>query len=448
MLVDQWQAINQTTNVDGDLIFDTAIFYFSHPDTIYDGQVPLRFEISKVRIATSSDESQTVLESTVVDFVQWSALECSFSCFMTLFSIPPVHECPMDTYEMRYETLFSALASPPQPTEYIALPPIPASFTAIILTRLHTSSSQLYALRWYVDDESERDRLDWAPVNSHAQSYSRDHHSIIYNNLDDWGAYKLNRTGCTSLNMSSPHAVNPLLLHYSGSLPDFFAGGFDDATVLQADKVDGVDVVCFQKHYRDVHNRYTNRTYWFVRQACFAQHNWVVYPSAQQQQLSSMVDTGTYTYWSNDSQSLQSGDFVADYDVLFMEAEVPAPALFNLTGYQCAASGITYVAPADDDDDLDDGQGAVGMLTFAEALGLALLAGVIVTALTYTVKRTRQRRLDSLLALQEPLRLLSTSESCDALSSSALTGALGDAVVVDAEPVDGRNSPVKPSLIL
>lgn len=449
MLVDQWQAINQTTTVDGDLIFDTAIFYFSHPDTIYDGQVPLRFEISKVMIATSSDESQTVLESTVVDFLQWSALECSFNCYMTLFSLPPVHDCPVDTYETRYETLFSALTAPAQPAEYTALPNIPQSFTAVILTQLNESSSQLYALRWYVDNENDRERLDWAPVNSHAQLYRSDHHSVIYNHEDDWGAYRLNRTGCTSLNMSSHHAINPLLLHHSGSLLDFFDDSFDDATVLQADKVDGVDVVCFQKRYQGVYNRYTNRTYSFIRQACFAQQNWVLYPSAQQQQLTSIEDTGTYTYWSSEAQSLQSAEFVADYDVLFVEAEVPAAALFNLTAYQCAASGITYVDPGDDD--CGGGASPLGVLTSPEALGLAVLAGVVATALVYSLQRTWQRRhqrsLDEWIVVQEPLHSLSTSESCSGMSSSPRNGALSDAARYDSELEDVRDV-VKPALIL
>ena len=450
MLVDQWQAINQSTTVDGDLIFDTAIFYFSHPESLYDGQVPLRFEISKVMIATSSDESQTVLESTVVDFLQWSALECSFSCYLALFSLPPVHDCPIDTYETRYETLFNALAAPALPAEYVTLPIIPASFTAVILTQLNESSSQLYALRWYVDEESERDRLDWAPLNSHASSYAADHHSIVYQHEDDWGAYQLNSTGCTSLNMSSLDALNPLLLHHSGSLPAFFAGSFDDATVLQPDKVDGVDVVCFQKHYSSVYNRYTNRTYAFVRQACFAQRNWVAYPSGQQQLLTSVVDSGTYTYWSSDMQALQSADFVADYDVLFVEADVPAAALFNLTSYQCQASGITYVDPVDDDD--DDDASALAVLTSAEALGLAVLAGAVVTVLAYSVKRLWQRRylrsVDEWSVLHEPLRSLSTSESCGGLSSSALNASLGDVATFDAELVDARDGVMKPSLIL
>ena len=417
MLVDQWQAINQSTTVDGDLIFDTAIFYFSHPDSMYDGQVPLRFDVSKVRIAVSSDEAQTVLESTVVDFLQWSALDCSFACDAALFTLPPVHDCPNDTYEARYATLFSALASPAQPLEYVSLPPIPSSFTAIILTALNESSSALYALRWYVDEENERDRLDWAPVNSHASSYPADHHSFIYNHEQDWGAYQLNvSSGCASLNMSQPDALNPLLLHHSGTLPDFFDGGFDGATVLQSDKVDGVDVVCFQRHYHAVLNRYTNRTYSFARQACFAQQGWVAYPSGQQQQLTSVLDSGSFTYWSSESQSLQSAEFVADYNVLFVEAEVPAAALFNLTSLRCAASGITFVEP-DDDDDVQQGS-VMGQLSTTEALGLAVLAGVTVTALVYGFRRSWQRRQKrsfvQLHAMHEPLHSLSTHDSAAA----------------------------------
>jgi len=212
--------------------------------------------------------------------------------------------------------------------------------------------------------------------------------------------------------------------------------------------VNGVDVVCFQKHYHTVWNRYNNRTYQFVREACFAQQNWVAYPTGQQQQLTSVTDTGHYTYWSNETQSLESVDFVADYDVLFVESDAPAAALFNLTSYQCHASGITYVDPDDTD---DDGSARRLVLTSAEALGLAVLIGVMVTALVYTVKQRRLRRyrrsLDESNVLHEPLHSLSTSESCDAVSSGVLSVSLGDGRY-DGELVDEGDGIVKPSLIL
>ena len=62
----------------------------------------------------------------------------------------------------------------------------------------------------------------------------------------------------------------------------------------------------------------------------------------------------------------------------------------------------------------------------------------------YAVKRSLERRQmrssDEAMALHEPLQLLSTSDSCGALSSSALAASLGD--------LDARDGLAKPSLIL
>ena len=447
--VDQWQVINQSTTAAGDLLFDTATFYFSQPSSLHDVQVPVRFELSRVVIYVTQDSREEELEGTVVDFVQWTPVPFSdYHRFGATFSFPHPSDCHWESLDSRYAALFAALASSDGPVQYTELPTIADSFSALLVTPLHEDSTELFAVRWYVDDDLQRERVDVAPLSSRSPLYAESHRSLLLQHEEDWGTYELlSNASCESLDMSSLDSVNPLLLHYTGTLPDFFDGGFDDAVVYEVDVVDGVNGVCFTHSYKDHTNPYTNASYTFNRRVCFAQDQWLQIPASTSRQPLSITDAGTRTTWDASANSAVTAPFTVTYEVYLFDGGVPSAALFNLTAAGCTPSNITHVPPqSPTTGDVDVSHRYRGRVIVVLVLGVAFGLCVVVGLRCWW---QQQRRRES--ALEEfILQLSSTATSTDSPLSgdgSTLTKAsmgIGRGAEGTQQGLDGRKRASSP----
>ena len=418
--VDQWQFINQTTLPSGDLQFDTATFYFSQPLTLYDPQVPIRFELSRVVIYITEDSREEELEATEVDFVQWTPIAgTDIVHLLPAFTTPTPHSCRQETLDSRYSTLFAALASSTGPQQFTTVPLVPSSFSALIITPLHADSNDLTALRWYVDDDKKRERVDYAPLSIRSPTYSLPHHSTVFQYYEDWGTYDIQLDSCVSINMTSIEALNPLLLHYTGTLPSFFNGGYREAVFVEVDTVDAVNSMCFQQSYTHVRNPHTNFTYTFARRACFAQDRWQQIPSSTPRQVMSVTDTGTRTYSDTTSSHDSTPEpFSVSYEVYLVDSEIPSPTLFNLTSFGCTPSNITYVPPPSDPqggvvESPDDELRVIVWTVVGGAFGLVIVAGLWCWC---KQQRRRDGELEAFI-----MSLTSASSSTDDLSGAAMT---------------------------
>ena len=444
--VDVWQVVNRSTTTDGNLLFDTATFFFSLPSSVSDAQVPVRFQFSRVIIYTSEDEREEELEGTVVDFVQWAAVDFNLLHLLhphQVFAAPNASSCTEETFDLRYQTLLDALDSPSDSREYTTLPRLPSSFTALVVTPLFPPSDELWALRWYVDNAGQRQRLDYAPLAMRSYVDWTAHNSVLYQYWDDYGAYQLHAFGCGLLS-PTPDAVHPLLHHFTGTLPELFSGGFQRASVYEDDTVSGVAVMCFQREYKDVLNAYTNTTFSFRRQACFAQDDWEQIPISNGEQLASVEDSGTRTAWNAVTGQRETTRFTVRYDFLLIDSDEPSDSLFNLTSHHCQPTGVTYTPPAaaPADEQAADSPPYV----VVAAVVVAVLGSLVLLKAVLDCRRRRQELRWEKEELMHPLsssssshNLSSTSVEWEELPASASTAAASSGALDSEERIPQKS---------